>query len=335
VKRNKLARIILSRTDSIGDVILSLPMAGALKKLIPEAKTIFLCSKYTAPVVKLCEHVDEIALWNGRLANSEACQENPLKSLHADCIVHVFPSRKIAWMAKKSGIPVRIGTNGKLFHWLTCNRLLNLRRRNSPYHEAQLNLQMLVPMGASALYELTEIPNLYGLKKINTPHSVAEFIDPRRFNLVLHPKSKGSAREWGLENFSRLIRILPADRYKIFVTGTAEDGSHMKGFFSMHPETVDLTGRLSLDELISFIGIADGLVAASTGPLHIAAALGRKAVGIFSPMRPIHPGRWAPLGKKASFLVADKTCSDCRKSMECQCIRSIMPQQVKNELEKC
>ncbi len=106
----------------------------------------------------------------------------------------------------------------------------------------------------------------------------------------------------------------------------------MRDFFLKNSKVINLTGQLSLDELISFIGNTDGLVAASTGPLHIAAALGKKAIGIYAPMRPIHPGRWAPIGEHASYLVWDKACNNCRKSFDCECIRSITPEDVVKQL---
>jgi heptosyltransferase-3 len=90
-----------------------------------------------------------------------------------------------------------------------------------------------------------------------------------------------------------------------------------------------MTGRLSLAELMAFIARADGLMAASTGPLHLASALGIYAVGIFPPLRPIHPGRWAPIGPRASVLVKDIACNACRKTMNCTCIRDILPAQAR------
>jgi ADP-heptose:LPS heptosyltransferase len=72
------------------------------------------------------------------------------------------------------------------------------------------------------------------------------------------------------------------------------------------PHVHNLTGKMSLDELIAFIGAADVLVAASTGPLHIAAACGIQAIGLYADRRPIHPGRWAPLGPKAVAITYDK-----------------------------
>jgi len=89
---------------------------------------------------------------------------------------------------------------------------------------------------------------------------------------------------------------------------------------------------MSLPEFITFIGKADGLVAASTGPLHLAAALGRIAIGIYPPIRPMHPGRWAPIGQNASFLVVEKDCSDCRKNMNCLCMKAIEASAVRDKL---
>ena len=72
--------------------------------------------------------------------------------------------------------------------------------------------------------------------------------------------------------------------------------------------------------------------AAAEGP--IASALGKKAIGLFAPMRPIHPGRWKPIGVKANYLVLNKDCSDCRKTMNCHCIREIKIMEVIKLIEK-
>lgn len=331
----KPERIILSRTDSIGDVMLTLPCAGLLKEKFPGCQVIFLGKSYTRAVIEACEHVDEFVDWDAlsRLPENEAV--SAFKILNANSIVHVFPRKQIARLAKKAGITRRIGTTGRLFHWLTCNELVRFSRKRSGLHEAQLNVKLLKPFGIVKEYSTAELAAKYGFTRIKPlPRQFRELIDSDKFNLIIHPGSQGSAREWGTENFSRLINQLPQESYRIFVTGTKAEGESLHGFISSHPQLIDLTGKLSLDELISFIAAADGLVAASTGPLHIAAALDKKATGLFAPMRPIHPGRWAPLGKQARFLVLDKDCEACRKSKDCACIRSIAPDEVKEALEK-
>lgn len=150
----------------------------------------------------------------------------------------------------------------------------------------------------------------------------------------MHPKSRGSAREWGLDNFSGLIALLPKDRFKIFITGTKTERELLQPLFGSHPHLVDLTGRLSLAELMAFVARTDALIAASTGPLHLAAALGIHALGIYPPIRPMHPGRWAPVGPGAAVFVKKEDCEACRKTGDCTCMRDIAPRLLQDYLDK-
>ncbi len=315
--------VILSRTDSIGDVVLTLPMAGYIKKHFPNCKISFLGRSYTKDVVALSEHVDDFINWD------------ETKTLpKADVIIHVFPVKDIAVAAKKAGIALRVGTTNRLFHWGNCNKLIKLSRKNSDLHEAQLNIKLLEFLNIPIDVEVNGIKNYYGFSKVKALDEEWEkLLDKDKINLILHPKSKGSAREWGLGNYSNLISALPKSKFKIFISGTKEEGAQARLLFEEHNDIVDLTGKLSLKQFISFINSADALVAASTGPLHIAAALGKKAIGLFAPMRPIHPGRWMPLGKNAHHLVLNKTCSDCRKNNNCHCIKEITVKEVVDLLE--
>ena len=325
-----MENIIISRIDSLGDVVLTLPVAGVLKELYPGSKITFLGSHYTKPLVDASVNIDAFMDWSALRGLPDGERLRAFTSINADVIVHVFPNRDIAKIAAAAAIPVRLGTGRRFYHWLYCNRKVNVARRGSQLHEALLNLKLLVPLGAKTTYSLSEIPPLYGLKRIGPLRDeIKQLLSPDKINLILHPKTKGSAREWGLANFSRLVDLLPVEGFQLFVTGTYEDGKALKGFLQTHRQrVVDLTGRMNLAELISFIHAADGLVAASTGPLHIAAALDKFALGLYAPMRPIHAGRWAPVGKNADYLMLDKNCEDCRKTLECACIQSITPEEV-------
>lgn len=324
-------RIVISRTDSIGDVVLTLPLAASLKELFPGCKIIFLGRDYTRAIVRLCSHVDDFKSWDEAKNKNKQDQLSWFKKLNADTIIHVFPNRDIARLAKAAGIPIRIGSSGRLYHYFTCNEIVPLSRKKSDLHESQLNFKLLKPFDKKFTnLSLEQVNEKYGFKIAENNNSNLEnLIDRNKFNLVLHPKSKGSAREWPLEYYSELIDLLDTEKIKVFVTGTKDEGHLMKGFLEENKHKItNLTGRFSLEELTSFINICDGLVAASTGPLHIAAALGKLAVGIYPPIRPMHPGRWSPVGKNAHYLVADKDCSDCRKSLSCHCMGDIAPRQV-------
>jgi heptosyltransferase-3 len=323
-------KIIISRTDSIGDVVLTLPMAGVLKSMLPGIKIIFLGRRYTRPIIEASVFVDEFVNWDEieKLGFEE--QRERFSALSADCIIHVFPDSAIARLASASSIRYRIGTTNRFYHWLYCNKLVSLSRKSSNLHEAQLNLKLVEPLIGKKEFLLAEIPAYYGLNNIQpVPSHFAELLDKSKFNLILHPRSKGSGREWRLENFSSLIKLLPKESFKIFISGTKEDGEALKDFLTANKnEVTDITGQMNLPTFISFIKNADGLIAASTGPLHIAAALGIYALGIYAPMRPIFPQRWAPVGDKASYLVKDAICNDCKKTLQCHCMNEVTPAQV-------
>ena len=120
-----LERIIISRTDSIGDVVLTLPLAGLLKSRFPQTYILFLAKDYTRDVVEMSAAVDEFVSWDeiSRLP-SEAEKIDKLKKLQAEAIIHVFPRQEIAFLAKKAAIPVRIGASGRLYHYFYCNKIV-------------------------------------------------------------------------------------------------------------------------------------------------------------------------------------------------------------------
>ncbi len=299
-------RIIISRTDSIGDVMLTLPMCGLLKKHFPQCEIIFLGRTYTEAVIKCCEHVNHFDNWDLWKDQSPQAQIDALRKWNADVIVHVFPRKEILWVAKRAAIPYRIATGRRLQTISKCNKLVFFTRRKSPLHEAQLNMKLLRPLGITEELSVMEIIALYGFNKVMPLSAeLKNLIEPSKLNVILHPKSKGSAVEWGLKNFEELIKALPQQSTKVFITGTKAEGDLIRKEWSMLDlQVTDLTGKLTLDELVSFIAASDTLVAASTGPLHIAAALGKKAIGLYSPKRPMHACRWAPLGKSAQAITA-------------------------------
>lgn len=324
--------IIISRTDSIGDVVLTLPVATVLKKHFPEMKIGFMGKSYTQPVIEACKSVDQFIDVNNFMNGTVTISgEKP------EAILHVLPVAAIAMQAKKLKIPLRIGTTNRIYHWLTCNKLVKLSRKNSNLHEAQLNLKLLEPFGITRDFPLAEVGQSFAMKNIQPlSEKLAALIDKDKYNLILHPKSQGNGREWGLENFIKLINLLDTDKFKIFISGVEKERELLQPVFINAGEKVtDITGLMDLNEFMSFIQASDGLVASGTGPIHLAAALGKDAFGIFPPVRPIHPGRWAPLGPKAQVFVLNKTCNDCKgNKMPCHCMNEVDPLWLKNAIDK-
>lgn len=304
IDHTTIKHVLISRVDAIGDVVLTLPMAAYIKELLPGSVVSFLGRTYTGPVIKTCTAVDSFINYDELKKLQPADQVAFLKEKDIDAIIHVFPNKHVATLMRQTGIKLRIGTTNRIFHWFTCNKLVKLSRKKSNLHEAQLNLVLLQPFGLKEPQPLPAvIEHNHFESKTMLSQALSKVFNHDKFNLIIHPKSHGSGMEWGLENYARLITGLPADKFNIIITGSDKEKQLLADWIKSLPQTVtDMTGKMSLDELIAFIFNADGLLASGTGPLHVAAAAGINTLGLFPSIRPIHPERWAPLGKKAGYL---------------------------------
>jgi ADP-heptose:LPS heptosyltransferase len=315
--------ILLSRTDNIGDLVLTLPLAGWLKQRLPGVRISVVCRAYAAPVVRRCAFVDTV------IAREEMGDARAFfAASDIDTVIFAYPDRALAKAAWQAGVPRRVGTSHRLYHWLYCNRLAHFSRVKSALHEAQLNFSLLRPLGMNVLPALDEIPALYGL----SAQGGHPALEAGRFNLVLHPKSNGNGREWPVGHFAALAALLANDaRIVCHVTGSAKEGEWLAqhgAALLAQPNVRNQCGKLDLDDLTRLIAGCDGLIASGTGPVHMAAALGTRTLGLFPPLKPIDPGRWAPVGTRAQVLVEAAPCAGCADAATCGCMAAISAERV-------
>ena len=313
-------RLIISRSDNLGDVVLTLPIAHWLKQRFPGIHITLMGRAYVEALARYCPWIDEFLLVDDFFSRT--------KVVDYDSIIHVFPRRDLAFLAKRAKIPVRIGTTRRWYHWFTCTKRPRFSRAKSAYHEAQLNFELLKPFG------LEKMPSLDELRQL-TPLVLADSRkNPGPFRLIIHPFTNGHTREWPLSRFIDLINQLhhalknsPKNTIEIIITGSADEHKKLQPLRDACPNITDLSGTLSLDELLLLIASADGLVANGTGPLHIAAALGIKTLGLFPAAKSIHPNRWQPIGPQAEYVLSDDLCDPKQRcdNQSCACIRSISP----------
>lgn len=319
------ARILICRTDNIGDVVLTLPLAGYIKQHWPGATVDFLCRPYAAAVAGQCRHIDAVKSFD-RKHDSDALAAGLFAGQRYDIVIFAFPDRRLAKAARRAGVPHRVGTSHRLFHWFDCNRLAHFSRARSTLHEAQLNFALLRPLGIAAAPALADIPAWYGLQAPRDADADA-LRGQAAFNLILHPKSNGNGREWPAAHYEALARRLQdLPGLAIWVTGSAAEGEILRreapGLFAL-PHVRMLCGSVDLDGLCAHIGVADGLIASGTGPLHLGAALGRPVLGLFPPIAPIDIARWGALGARGQSLDAPTRCATCTGRASCTCMAAI------------
>jgi ADP-heptose:LPS heptosyltransferase len=338
------AHLLICRTDNIGDLVLTLPLAGFLKQQFPHCRITFLCRAYAQGVVERCVFVDAV-LTLETLVEPEAA----LRAGGFDVVIFAFPQRKLAQAAKRAKIPLRVGTSHRFYHWLYCNKLAHFSRVHSPLHEAQLNFALLEPLGLKVAPSLAQIQDWYGLRpgavEASPPAPALRgptvrgptmrgptLLQNNRFNLILHPKSNGNGREWPLASFVELARQLQTEaRVQIWISGSAQEGQQLAAaapeLFAL-PNVASLCGHCTLAQFVDLIAACDGLIASGTGPLHLAAALGRRTLGLFPPIKPIDIARWGALGSRAENLCTQPACRACPGAQACACMAAISVQQV-------
>src|SRR5439155_26398816 len=125
--------------------------------------------------------------------------------------------------------------------------------------------------------------------------------------VVIHPGTGGSAREWPAEYFGHLSTRLQSERgAQILITGAkGEERKVAAVLIGSKGKGIPLVGRLSLNELTAVIKRANLFISNSTGPLHIAAAVGTPVVSMFPQITAMSAARWGPYTTKKRVLIPD------------------------------
>jgi ADP-heptose:LPS heptosyltransferase len=334
--------VLVSRTDRLGDSILTLPLCGLLRARFPGIRITYLGRRYTAPVVARSPHVDAVLAWDDLAATGNPAQalRDAAATVPFDLALHVFPDRDIARAVASARIPRRIGTSRRWYHWLWANERVPLHRKGSRLHESQLNVQLIVPLlGLKALPSRDELRPLVTLVPPAPSERIRALLtaarDGGRFVLVVHPMSGGSNANWPLEHVRSLIDQLDPSRFRVVLSGSASERATLDAWMSSLPaHVVDGTSG-TMDELMALLAGSDGVLAPSTGPLHLAAALGKRTAGLFRhPATSWDISRWHPLGPRATVLTPPEPCADCaRLGPRCTCVRLLTPAVVAGHVE--
>ncbi|MDN5356119.1 MAG: hypothetical protein PWQ43_1061 [Rikenellaceae bacterium] len=324
-------KILISRTDKLGDLVLTLPLAAFLKKNFPGINISYLVRDYALPIAASYNFIDNVYSFDQINKESKIDKKIELiNSIAADTVIFAYPDYNVMRLLAKSKIPMRIATSHRYYSCRFANKLVNFSRKNSNLHEAQLNFFLLHPLQIDYIPSITELEQFYGKDKFilhDLPVLVSnDFIDQNNRPIILHPGSMGSAPNFSTENFYLLVKKLLELGENVYITGSSEEGKHWLPIFKdLNVKT--FFGSLDLHQLMSVLANAKAVIASSTGPLHIAASLGTNAIGLYVPMGTFAPHRWAPIGQNAKVILPPFNKVICHKHClnpeNCYCINQI------------
>ena len=329
----KFKNILIVRTDRIGDVVLTLPLIRVLRKNFSTARISFLARTYTEDIVQGQPGLNEVISYDHEgVRKSFLVMLSELRHSGFDLAIVAFPRFRIALLLWLARVPMRVGS-GYRWYSILFNKRVYEHRKTAMRHEFEYNLSLLRELGCDIDPDITP--------KMSIDSGVLRSAEDERRRLqlsdkdivaILHPGSGGSARDWSAVNFGLLAIRLTKLGWKVVVTGARGEESLVREVLSQSGAWITSSvGILSLKEMAAFIQSADLFVSNSTGPLHIAAAVGTPVIGFYPPIVACSPQRWGPVTEKKFVFVPDRIQCGLCKGDECRgnvCMDQIKVDQV-------
>ncbi len=318
-----IGRVLLVRNDRLGDLVLTTPSFRVLRQALPEARIDLLCSAYAEPLVRGNPCLSSVITDRGAHERSDFHElAAEIRARHYDAVVVFVHSRKNAMLVRAAGIPLRVGPWVKLYDPLFFNRPVRQRRSRALKNEAAYNIDLLAKLGIGMRGPVIIPPEIFADEsavKRAADLIARTFDDPAKQLTVVHPGMGGSALNWPLDRWRELVAALAGDgRANVVVAGSASERELVEQVAAAADGAANVRAirGLGLEEYIGMLSLARAVVAPSTGPVHIAAALGvPRVAGIYSPVPAHHPKRWGPLGTGEIKTFLPEV--DCPAHLEC------------------
>jgi len=332
--------ILIVRTDRIGDVVLSLPLAGFIKKHYPDCKVSFLIRNYTKELTDDHPYIDEVLILQEKNGNIPVSSNvNQLKEKSFDACIVVYPTLITAVIVFLSRIKIRVGSGYRWYSFLF-NRRVYEHRKYAEKHELEFNVNLLKIFGINESVTQDNVRFDFRINP-NTLESVKKALSKSAVDLtkkiiIAHPGSGGSAIDLPLDKFAKIVSALSnLEAATVIVTGS-ETEKEICALVSGDSNAINLAGKFNLSELAGLISCGNIFISNSTGPIHIAAALGVFTIGFYPKILACSQERWGPYTSKKVVFLPEIECEDCTRE-QCEkldCMNSINYDVVIKEVER-
>jgi lipopolysaccharide heptosyltransferase II len=331
--------LLIVRTDRIGDVVLSLPLAEIIKKYYPQCKVTFLVRNYTKDIIENHPFIDNTIILKEKNENVSIFNNvADIKSFNFDSSIIVYPTFQTSLIIFLSWIKNRIGTGYRWYSFLFNNKIYE-HRKYAEKHELEFNVNLLKAFGINEKVSPENVNfNLTVSKK--SEEKVKKLFNDYGINhdkiiIIIHPGSGGSAVDFPISKFIELVEeISKKDKFQVLITGNQNETA-MCEKLEINDKIKNFASKLNLSELIAMINKADIFIANSTGPLHIAAALDKYTIGFYPNLLACSAKRWGPYTNKKVIFSPKNGCPDCEREQctKSECMNSIKISDVIDEIE--
>lgn len=301
-------RILIIKPSAIGDVVHALPVLSLLRRKWPEAQVSWVVTPACAGLVEEHPQIDqtirfERTMWS-RSWRSPAALTNLLRFARGirarqfDLVIDLQGLLRSGWIVAESKAPVRVGfSNARELGWLFYTHRIPMRWED---HAVDRNLCIAEALGLGR----APVEFQFAVDDRDRQH-VAGLVRRDSRYAVLLPGTNWETKKWPVEKFAALVRPL-RDRFELasVVAGSASEAQ----LGHQIPGATNLCGKTTLRQLVALLEGAALVIANDSGPMHIAAALGRPLVVMHGPTSAVRTG---PYGRLDCVVRIDLACSPC------------------------
>jgi lipopolysaccharide heptosyltransferase I len=288
------SRVLIARLSHIGDCVLTLPMLTALRRAMPSAFIAWAVEAPSHQLLSLHRDIDELVLIpRGWMTSPRKWRSirNELKRHRFDIAIDPQGITKSAVLGWLSGAKRRIGVTGRwgreLSVYLNNEKIEPIRE-----HVCDRSLELLGLLGIQEREAVFNLPvcsdSLAKMKQF-----VQSRCSSQRFALV-NPGASWPSKRWETERFAAVAQYLDETHtLKSIVTWAGQEEQDMaRTIVSVAPKAAIMAPKTSLRELAALSCLSEFFVGCDTGPLHIAAAMGCRCLGLYGTTRPTESGAY-------------------------------------------
>ena len=304
----KQLKLLICRIDRIGDVVLSTPIPREVKKQFPDSFIAVLVRGYTKDVYLNSPYVDEIIIYDKETYNSKSGFWSLVKEIKKHHFTHAFmllPDKRLNMILFFSAIKNRFGVGHKLYQFLTFTKYVDRKKYIPLRHEADYCLDMARRIGVTVSSTNPEIVLTEDEKKF-VENLRVKLLAGRKYIVGINITSGNSAPNLLPSEYKKITEVLTENNdLKVIITDNNPPAELLSIDGVEYPNL-----NKPLRESILTIASLDLMISASTGPMHIAAALKVKTLSLFCPLTACSPELWGPLGNNSKIILPeDNYCS--------------------------
>ena len=311
----KSLRILVTRTDRMGDLVLTTPVFAAIRRQFPDCYLAALVMKQYVSILEGNPAIDEIIPYD-KAGRQKKWWQNMLFALSLrkkkfDVVVNVHSTNRMHMLSFFAGIPVRAGYNSDA-RGLLLTHSVPLTRDIKKVHQVNYYREMVKALGCVSANRDMNLETK--ISREEAQNVLRRYVAPSQKMLIgIAPGATyGAAKKWFPDRFAETLNRLD-EQFSvqgIILGGKADRITAEEVRTSARADMINLAGETSLREAIYLISQCRLFISNDSGLMHVAGALNVPTIAIFGST---NPTTTSPVGKQSLIVRKEVSCSPCLK----------------------